>query len=304
MSHEEPPDHPDPIRASGPVTPLRIGDLLVEGRRRLSSMASAPSSREAALLLGHVLGLDEVRLRARDDQWVEAVDVERFRQLLDRRETGEPVAYLRGHREFWGRDFLVDPRVLIPRPETEHLIEVVLDLGLPPAPRLLDVGSGSGCIAVTLAVELTGARAVATDRSPGALAVTSANARRFDVADRLVGVCTDLADGIDLGSIDLLVSNPPYIDPSVAETLAADVVDHEPSLALFAAERGTAILTALLDRARALRPGVFVVVEIGYDQGEWLLAAASERSWLEVVELRRDYAGHPRVGVLRRSRST
>src|SRR5262249_44965248 len=147
-------------------------ELLREGRRRLAAGAFA-APREAALLLGAVLGLTEAQAMARDDQAVPPAAAARFEALLERRPAGEPVAYRLGSREFYGRRFAVDPRVLIPRPETEHVVEAALALALPPAPRILDVGTGSGCLAVTLALELPGAFAAAGDLSPGALAVAA-----------------------------------------------------------------------------------------------------------------------------------
>ncbi|HVR07812.1 MAG TPA: peptide chain release factor N(5)-glutamine methyltransferase, partial [Thermoanaerobaculia bacterium] len=207
-----------------------LGDLLREGRRRLAATAFAPP-REAALLLGAVLGLTEAQAMARDDQAVPAAAAARFEALLARRLAGEPVAYLLGGREFYGRRFAVDQRVLIPRPETEHVVEAALALALPAAPRILDVGTGSGCLAVTLALELRGATVTAADLSPGALAVAAGNARRHGVAGRVAAVASDLTVAFDLGGFDLVVSNPPYVDPADAPGLSPEVCKFEPHLA-------------------------------------------------------------------------
>jgi release factor glutamine methyltransferase len=274
-----------------------VGELLREGRRRLAGLAFQPPPREAALLLAEALGWNEARLLARSDATV-ATDVAAcYRAWLERRAFGEPVAYLFGRREFYGRDFAVDRRVLIPRPETEHLVELALGLDLPKAPRILDIGTGSGILAVTLAAELPAARVVATDLSLDALQVARANARSHGVAARVSFLHTDLAAGVDLGAIDLLVSNPPYVDPEAE--LSTEVRDHEPHLALFAPDQGRQILHRLLHASAGLRPHVPVLWEIGYDQADWLAQAARE-SPLVLQAIHPDYAGHPRVAQLRR----
>jgi release factor glutamine methyltransferase len=275
-----------------------VGDLLREGRRRLAATEFA-APREAALLLGRLLRLSEAQVLARDDLAVPAAAAASFERLLARRLGGEPVAYLLGEKEFYGRPFAVDPRVLIPRPETEHLVEAVLGLELPPAPRLLDVGTGSGCLAVTLALELGGARAAAADLSLGALAVAAANARRHGVADRVTAVAVDLTAAFDLSGFDLVVANPPYVDPAEMRSLPPEVCNFEPHLALFSPGRGDSTLERLCHQCAALRPGVPLVVEIGAGQ----LAAARRHAaaaGLAIAAVRRDYAGVPRVLVLRR----
>src|SRR3954471_4523721 len=200
-----------------------VGQLLAEAPALPAVTQCGSTTREARLLLGHVLGLSEARVIARQETEVPPETERRFRDLLARRLTGEPVAYLIGEREFWGRPFAVDSRVLIPRPETEHVVEVALQERLPERPWVLDVGTGSGILAVTLALEIPGARTVATDLSPGALAVAAQNARRLGATVRLVR--TDLTAGLDLARFDLVVSNPPYIDPEDAPSLSPEVRD-------------------------------------------------------------------------------
>jgi release factor glutamine methyltransferase len=275
-----------------------MGELLHAGRRQLAATAFA-SPREAALLLGGVLGLSEAQVMARDDQRVAAETAARFRALLARRLGGEPVAYLLGEREFYGRPFAVDRRVLIPRPETEHVIEHALALDLPPAPRILDAGTGSGCLAVTLALELPAARVVACDLSPAALAVAAGNARRHGVAGRVALVASDLAAAVTLAPFDLVVSNPPYIDPADAGGLPAEVCNFEPHLALFSPESGDSTLARLLAECARLRPGAVTVVEIGCSQLDAARRHAAAAG-LELTAAHRDYAGRPRVVVLRR----
>lgn len=284
---------PDTLRE---VPTLR--QLLAEARPLLAATPFGAPPREALLLLGHILGWSEAQVLARGEAEVPTAEEARFRALLARRLTGEPTAYLLGEREFWRRPFQIDSRVLIPRPETEHLIEEALAEPLPARPWILDVGAGSGILSVTLALEIPGSRTVATDLSPGALAVAAGNARRLGARVRLVR--TDLTAGIDLARFDLVVSNPPYIDPADAPSLSPEVRDFEPALALFAPGSGDSVLARLFAQCAALRPGVRLAVEIGFGQ----LDAArrhAESSGLELIRIRNDYAGIPRVLVLQQS---
>jgi len=274
-----------------------VRDLLADARARLAAAPFQPPLREAALLLGRVLDLSEAQVLARDEHEVTPEAAERFGRLLARRLTGEPVAYLFGEREFFGRVFHVDRRVLIPRPETEHAVEEALATPLPPSPRILDIGTGSGILAVTLALEIPGARLVATDLSPGALAVAAGNARRLGARVSLIGA--DLARGLDLGRFDLVVSNPPYIDRADAPSLSPEVCDFEPHLALFAPGSGDSVLARLFTELAALRPGVRLILEIGYGQLESARRQAAAAGWL-FLGARDDYAGIPRVLTLQR----
>lgn len=275
-----------------------VRDLLADARRRLTAAPFQPSRREAALLLGHVLGFSEAQVIARHEREVEPEAAERFAGLLARRLTGEPVSYLFGERELYGRTFHVDRRVLIPRPETEHVIEEALKAPLPPSPWILDIGTGSGILAVTLALEIPGARSIATDLSPGALAVAAGNARRLGAA-RVHPVGTDLARGLDLSRFDLVVSNPPYIDPADAPSLSPEVCNFEPHLALFAPGSGDSVLARLFAELAALRSGVRLILEIGYGQLDVARRHAEAAGWL-FQSARADYAGIPRVLTLQR----
>jgi release factor glutamine methyltransferase len=276
-----------------------IGQLLAEARPLLAATPFGASTREARLLLGHVLGLSEGRILAREEIAVAPEDERRFRDLLARRLTGEPVSYLTGEREFWGRPFQVDSRVLIPRPETEHIVEVALGLPLPAAPWILDVGTGSGVLAVTLALEIPGSRVVATDLSPGALAVAARNARRLGAADRVSFLGADLTAGLDLSRFDLAVSNPPYVDRSEIPEISPEVLDFEPHLALFPPGAGDAALARLFAQCTGLVPGIPLAVEIGRGQLDAVRRHAGA-SGLEIAEVRNDYAGIPRTVLLRR----
>jgi release factor glutamine methyltransferase len=276
-----------------------IGQLLAEARPRLAATPFGASTREALLLLGHVLGLSEARVIAREDAAVPPAAERRFRELLERRLTGEPVAYLTGEREFWGRPFQVDPRVLIPRPETEHVVEAALAERLPASPWILDVGTGSGCLAVTLALEVPGSRVVATDLAPGALEVARKNARRLGAADQVFLARTDLAAGLDLSRFDLVVSNPPYVDRSEIPEISPEVCNFEPHLALFPPGAGDSVLARLFAQCAGLRPGVALAVEIGRGQLDAVRRHAAA-SGLEIVGVREDYSGISRTVVLRR----
>jgi release factor glutamine methyltransferase len=286
-----------------------VGSLLAEAKALLAAAPFRPPPREAHLLLGRVLGLSEARLLARDAEAVAPAAERAFRGLLGRRLAGEPVAYLVGEREFYGRPFRVDRRVLVPRPETEHLVEAALALEregqVPPDARVLDVGTGSGAIAVTLALERPAWRVVGTDLSPAALALARDNARRLG-ARRLRLAAADLTAGLRLERFDLLVSNPPYIAREEAAALSPEVREFAPPAALFApgagadaggGAAGTGIASALLERATALPARAPLVLEIGRGQLEAVraLAARHGRSVERVVP---DLAGIPRVVVL------
>lgn len=289
---------------AAPAT-VPAGELLADAREKLAAVRFAaefaPSSREALLLLGHVLGVGEAELLTRPERAVPAAAAARFEALLARRLAGEPVAYLTGIKEFYGRPFAVDRRVLIPRPETEHLVEAALarareaapEPAAPGRPRILDVGTGSGCLAVTLALELPGAEVAATDVSPAALAVAAANARRLG-ARTVRFAAADRCAGLDLGRFDLVVSNPPYVDPDDAAALSPEITGFEPHRALFAAGRGEALIAALIAGGEGLSPGASLLLEIGRGQLPAVERHAAP-SALHIGAVIDDYAGVPRV---------
>lgn len=281
----------------------RIGDVLTAARRRLREAPFEVSPREAMLLLAHVSKLGEVHLLSHPQEHLSREVVDRFERLLDRRLQGEPVAYLTGRREFFGRTFEVDERVLVPRPETEHLIETVLGLSLPRRARLLDIGTGSGCLAVTLAAELPGAEVTATDRSIGALAVAAGNARRHGVGARVRLLAADLVSALDLSTFDAAVTNPPYIAPAERATLPPEVRDFEPAEALFAPPGELGLVRRLLEGLEALRSGTPVMIELGLGQADRLAAIVQGRGF-ELVEVVPDYAGIARIALLHRSTPT
>jgi len=276
---------------------------LARGIARLES-ASVPSAALAAeLLLLHVLDRDRTWLYAHPENTLSTNEIARYDDLLGRRAAGVPVQYLTGEQEFWGLTFEVNPSVLIPRPETEHVIEVALErLGAErrDAPlRIADVGTGSGCIAVTLARELPHAQIVATDISAGALEVARRNAARHNVAARITTLPMDLleeylADGREL--FEAIVSNPPYVARTDQRTLQREVVEHEPHEALFAGEHGLDVYPRLIAQAAALlKPGGLLVLELGHGQSAHVAAMLAEDAAWARVGITSDLAGIPRV---------
>jgi release factor glutamine methyltransferase len=273
---------------------VSVDELLTRARRELAAAPFGPSSREALLLVASSLSWSEARVLAHPEERVGPHQETRFEELLARRLTGEPVAYLLGEKEFFGRRFGVDSRVLIPRPETEHLVEATLETPLAERARLLDLGTGSGCIAITLALELPGARVTAVDASLAALAVARKNAERHAVEDRISFIAGDLATAIDIARFDLVVCNPPYIGAEEAASLSPEVREFEPAEALFAPGTSESVLRRLITELGALRKGVPLLIEIGYRHSEGVRRHL-EDSHFELLELRPDYAGIPRI---------
>ncbi len=280
------PDGPKP-----PPGAARIVDLLDAGQEHLAGSVEQPR-REAALLLGEVLGLAEAQLYARADDDVPEQAAVSYGQLVRRRADRVPMAYLLGRREFYGRTFAVDPRVLIPRPETEHLVESALNC-IGDGAWVLDVGTGSGCIAVTLALERPDSRIVATDLSPGALAVAAANCREHGVGDRVRLVRADLLAALRPGVFDVVVSNPPYVDVGEWPSLMPEIRDHEPPEALFAGD-GLAFYRRLFAAGSFLHAGQRLLVEIGKGQLDAARELA-EQGGFEEEWVVADLAGIPRV---------
>jgi len=279
-----------------------VRGALREGMARLRA-ANVPSHALAAeLLLMHALGRDRAWLYANPEAAVDEATAAKFFELIARRASGTPTQYLNGKQEFWGLEFEVTPAVLIPRPETEHVIEVALErLGATRVSTLLriaDVGTGSGCIAVALAKELPAAEIYATDISAEALAVARRNAARHGVAERVRFVECNLLDGVgeDAGPLDLIASNPPYVARDEQEQLPRDVREHEPPAALFAGASGTEIYEPLIAQAaKRLRSGGLIVVEIGYGALERVKPLLGDSKMWKDVRVTNDLAGIPRV---------
>lgn len=284
--------------------------------------ASVPSASLAAeLLLMHTLGRDRAWLYAHPEHTLGSASAERYFSLIARRAAGVPTQHLTGRQEFWGLEFEVTPDVLIPRPETEHVVEVALARLGPPGwnaraagvadgtgLRIADVGAGSGCIAIALAHQLPGARIVATDISAAALAVARRNAARHGVADRIEFIESTLLDCFLDSSLatrhsslpfDSIVSNPPYVSRAARDALPREVREYEPAVSLFAGETGAELYPPLIEQAaRLLRGGGALVVELGHDSLERVMPLFGA-GW-EDVEVTHDLAGIPRVLSARR----
>jgi release factor glutamine methyltransferase len=252
---------------------------------------------DAQLLARHVLGWDRAQLLSRGREPVPPGFDTVYDETIARRSTREPVAQITGHHEFWSLDLEVTPDVLTPRPETELIVEETLALYAGRAPGLIvDVGTGSGCLAIALAIEYPGARIIATDVSTAALEVAGRNIRLHGLADRVELVQADLFPDVD--SIDLIVSNPPYISERDAVSLPPEVRDHEPHVALFGGPDGLMAYRRLLPDARTrLKQGGRLIVEVGYDQHRTVIALAAEAGF-RLVHTRRDLQGITRVLVL------
>jgi release factor glutamine methyltransferase len=238
------------------------------------------------VLLAHAVGHDRAWLNVHSDDELKEVWWIHYGRYLHQRLQGRPTQQITGVQEFYGRDFRVTKDVLIPRPETEHVIEAALKSG---ARNIVDIGTGSGAIAITLALE-TGARVIGTDISISALAVAAANGQRLN-AD-IGWVACDLASAVN-GSFELVVSNPPSIAARDKSTLQREVRDYEPEIALYGGDDGLEIYRRLIpEAARLLKPGGWLVMEIGYTLGD----AVSDMlgAWKD-VEIRTDLAGLPRV---------
>jgi len=269
-----------------------------------------PSSQLAAdLLLMHVLDRDRGYIHSHPEIEISSEAAEKYFHLIAERTTGKPTQYITGHQEFWGLDFQVTPDVLIPRPETEHLVEAVLELAARQGAakdarlRMVDVGTGSGCIALALASEFPHALVFGADISRPALVVASNNALRLAMPERVKFLESDLLarflDADFFSSFDFVVSNPPYVARSEREKVQREVRDFEPRLAWGDLEHGDEMYRRLFPQAsQVLKPGGYLVVEIGYNMRDAVLALLAE-GWTE-VQVRPDLAGIPRVVIAKK----
>ena len=254
----------------------------------------------AELLLMFTLGCDRAYLHAHSERELASEESARYDRALGERSRGVPAQYITGHQEFWGMDFIVTPAVLIPRPETEHVVETVLELTsksgtLAPvrSVRIVDVGTGSGCIALALAKELPQAEIHATDLSSAALEIARANAARHQLEERVLFRCTDLLRGFPSSGLDIVVSNPPYVGESEADQVQLEVHKFEPRHAVFAGPTGVEVIGSLIPQAQAaLRPGGWLVVEISGTIADNVQALL--HSW-DDVGITRDLQSIPRV---------
>jgi len=279
-----------------------LRDVLTTAVNRLTA-SQVPSPRlNAELLLMFTLDCDRAYLFAHPERELSMEEQARYDEALAERVRGVPAQYITGHQEFWGMDFVVTPAVLIPRPETEHVIETVLRLraageGARPtqALRIVDVGTGSGCIALALAKELPQAEVEihATDISSAALEIARVNAARLQLDGRVQFHETDLLQGLEPGSFDFVVSNPPYVGESEEDQVQLEVRKFEPRLAVFAGATGLEVILRLIPQARrALKPGGWLVMEISGTIADGVRGLFD--GW-DDVQVTNDLQGIPRV---------
>jgi release factor glutamine methyltransferase len=283
---------------------LKIAQVIVEAAQVLRRAGVPEARREAGSLLAHQIARDRTFLIAHADELLAAEDVNGFRSFVERRAAGEPLQYITGRQEFFGLDFEVTPDVLIPRPETELLVETALGLlrETTREPLVCDVGTGSGCIPVALLHEHAHARALALDISPAALRVAARNSLRHNVRERLHLVASDCFGGIDSKTtrFSMIVSNPPYVAARALEGLQREVRDYEPRVALTPGADGLVIIRRIiLDAPRFLLSGGHLLLEIGYDQHEAVAELINGDIW-QLLDIHKDLQGIPRIVAARK----
>jgi release factor glutamine methyltransferase len=276
---------------------MLIKEALAQAATQLRAQGVDTPRLDAELLLAHALDVNRAALFTWPERSLTPKELTRFRELVIRRAAREPLAYITGHREFFGLDFVADPRGLIPRPETELLIEQVLRLAQdrPSALCIADVGAGSGAIVVTLAVHLPRAVLYALDDSTEALALTSENARRHSVAERITCLVGDLLAPLP-GPVDLITANLPYVTTEELRLLAPEIRDYEPRAALDGGPDGLDLIRRLLATAApCLQPGGAILLEIGANQGAAVRSLAQQHFPQAGVQVLQDYAGLDRL---------
>lgn len=273
-----------------------IAEILVAATGSLQDSGVADARREAASLLALALNKDRTFLYAHADYEPSESEIRRFRDYLERRMAREPLQYIRGHQEFYGLDFEVNSDVLIPRPETEILVESGLNfLKDFDAPVFCEVGVGSGCIAIALLASLPNARAVGVDVSREALKVAERNAMKHDVAGRLVLLRSDVYSALQDQRFDAIVSNPPYVPASDMESLQAEVRDFEPRAALTDEGSGLFVIERIINGApEYLKPRGMLLLEIGFNQSAKVAEMFGPEKWEQVTALP-DLQGIPRI---------
>jgi release factor glutamine methyltransferase len=258
----------------------------------------------AEVLLAHVLGMERIQLYLNFDRPLSSDELTSYRDLIHRRAAREPTQYITGKQEFWSLEFAVTPDVLIPRPETELLVEKALELVRGTSKRVLDLGTGSGAIAIALAHECEAIQVVATDKSCAALKVARRNAARHQVNERIVLVATDLFEGFSSCSplFDVVISNPPYIAEEEFPQLAPEIIKYEPNTALLAGPQGLAVIRKIIRQAPYyLKEGGSLLVEIGAGHSEMLVPELSANPFVDHFEFVLDYSGILRLLHLRRA---
>lgn len=283
---------------------ISIAEAIREAAQILMTAGLSEARREAGSLLEHVLDRDRTFIIGHPEQLITPAQMQIFRELVMRRAAGEPLQYITTTQSFFGLDFEVAKGVLIPRPETELLVETALELleNSKTAPAICDVGTGSGCIAIALLHERPDAHALALDISEAALEVARRNAARHSVSERLTFVKSDCFSGISPtnSSFDLIASNPPYIAEREIAGLQREVRDHEPLEALAGGPDGLAVVRRLLVESGAfLKEGGYLLIEIGFDQANEVEKLIDQKVW-RLSAIKQDLQGIPRLVVLRK----
>jgi release factor glutamine methyltransferase len=274
---------------------MTIQTALLQGTKLFEEDSIAAPRLTAEVLLAHALNRERSYFYAHPEEELTEVAWIHYGRYLHQRLQGKPTQYITGRQEFYGRDFRVTPDVLIPRPETEHLVEAALK-HLKPGDAVLDVGTGSGAIAITVALEAR-AEVYATDISTAALRIASENARKLHASVTLIAA--DLTSCFAAASFDLIASNPPYVPKTDHPSLQREVRDYEPEVALFGGPSGLAVYERLIPEAhRVLRPGGWLLFELGYNSLEPVRAMLGSE-WTEIT-IQADLAGLPRVLAARR----
>jgi release factor glutamine methyltransferase len=302
-----------------------LKQALASAVERLDAADVGSPRMNAEVLLMFVLGADRAYLYAHPERELTSEEEGRYNEVLAQRATGMPSQYITGHQEFWGLDFVVSPAVLIPRPETEHLVEAVLELARGvPRPKIVEVGTGSGCIALALAHELKDAEVYAVDLSADALEIARANAARLQLEKHVCFLRADILAVIPSTSavfpsedfsprgdpalslskgtcfsgfrdFDFVVSNPPYVGFSEADKVQKSVFAFEPRMAVFAGENGLDVIHPLIEQAhKALKTGGWLAVEIGYSMRDAVVNLLSPTMWKD-IRVVPDLQGIPRV---------
>lgn len=287
-----------------------IAEAILQGAHKLRQAGVSEARRESGSLVAHVLERDRSFILSHAEDSIGTEQLEQFHDYLERRAQGEPMQYITGHQEFFGLDFEVTPDVLIPRPETELLIESAMKLTAErkTAPFICDVGTGSGCLAITLLHELrenSGTRAVAIDISPAAVAVAKRNAARHKLSGQIDFVISDCFASLDSQNprqslFDLIVSNPPYVEERALAGLQREVRDYEPRLALAGGPDGMVVIRRLLlEAGDFLKEGGHFLFEIGFNQGTMVEQLIDRHKW-KLLEIHPDLQGIPRIVALQK----
>jgi release factor glutamine methyltransferase len=283
--------------------PVQLKQALTSAVTQLESADVGSPRLNGETLLMFVLGVNRAHLYAHPERELNSEEQASYDDVIAQRSTGMPSQYITGHQEFWGLDFVVSPAVLIPRPETEHLVETVLELArYLVKPRVVDVGTGSGCIALALANELKTAEVYAVDLSADALEIARANAARLQLDDRVKFLQSNVLEALaDVHDFDFVVSNPPYVGKNEADKVQRSVFEFEPRIAVFSGESGLDVIRPLIEQGHAaLKPGGWLAMEIGYSMRDMVLELLYPTMW-DNIRVVPDLQGISRVIAARKT---